>query len=62
MVEEGDDDEDPQDINIPNFEGERQVNGLELDFSTMDYTNPIKTCKLNIDIKENPKFIVIEDY
>ena len=55
-----DDEEDPCNINIPESEGTREVDGPKLDIPAI--TEPIKIKKINIGTKVEPKFASIGDY
>ena len=46
------DDDDPRDINIPNYEGTRAMEGLGI--SSDKFLNPLKINKVNIGYPENP--------
>ena len=54
------DEEDPRNIQIPKTEGKCTVEGPELEFVV--YAQPLRTRKVNIGTKENPKFVQIGDY
>jgi len=59
-IEEAKPDEDEhREVHIPKAEGERVVEGLEIN---LDYSKPIKTMKVNIGTKEVPKFSFIGYY
>ena len=58
LVEEGEEDENPRNINIPESEGTFDVQGPELKIPA----KPIKIKKVNIGTKEEPKFASIGDY
>jgi hypothetical protein len=60
VAKEENDEEDPRNVQVPETEGECAVEGIELESST--YTQPIKTHKVNIRMKKNPKFAQIGDY
>ena len=60
LTEEGEEDEDPRNINIPMSEGTRDVQGLEL--KVPDVAKPAKIKKINIGTEEEPKFASIGDY
>jgi hypothetical protein len=47
-------------VKVPETEGERAVEGIELEF--FSYTQPIKTQKVNIGTTKNPNFAQIGDY
>ncbi len=53
-------DEDPQNINIPETEGHREVKGPSIE--NPDITAPLKTKQVNIGTKVEPKFAKIRDY
>ena len=53
------DDNDPQDTNIPKYEGTCAVEGLGI--SSNQFLNPLKTKKVNIGSLDNPKFANIRD-
>lgn len=53
------DSKDPININIPEVEGHREVEGLQVE--NPDITAPLKTKQVNIGTKEEPKFAKIED-
>ena len=52
--------EDPWNINIPESEGTRDVDGPNL--QTPEITEPLKIKKINIGIDTEPKFASIGDY
>jgi hypothetical protein len=52
--------ENPCNIQIPEMEGERKVEGPKLDSEY--YVAPLKIKKINIDTTENPKMDSIGDY
>ena len=54
------DDDDPRDINIPEYECTRTMEGSGV--SSDQFLNPLKIKKVNIGSLENPKFANIEDY
>jgi hypothetical protein len=54
------DEEDPRNIQIPEIEGERGVEGPSL--VVEEFTAPIKVKKVNIGTEENPKMANIRDY
>jgi hypothetical protein len=61
VTEEEDPTEDnPRDINIPEVEGEREVEGPKLESEY--YAAPLKIKKVNIGTTENPKIASIGDY
>ena len=60
LAEEGEEDENPCNINIPKSEGTRDVQGLEL--KVPDVVKPVKIKKVNIGTEEEPKFASIGDY
>ena len=60
LAEEGEEDENPHNINILEFEGTRNVQGLKL--KVHDVVKLVKIKKVNISTKEEPKFMSIEDY
>ena len=60
LAEEGEEDEDPHNINILESEGTHDVQGLEL--KVPDVAKPVKIKKVNIGTKEEPKFTSIGDY
>jgi hypothetical protein len=53
-------DEDPKNVQIPETEGTRAVEGPK--FASVAYTQPIKMKKVNIGTTKNPKFAQIGDY
>ena len=52
-----DDEDDPHNINISEFEGHCEVHGPEVELP--EVTQPLKTRKVNIGTKEVPKFSTI---
>ena len=54
------DDDDPLDINIPEYEGTHRGEGLGI--SSDQFPSPLKIKKVNIGSTENPKFTNIRDY
>jgi hypothetical protein len=54
VAKEEHDEEDPRNLKVPETEGERIVEGLELE--SIAYTQPIKMKKVNIGMTKNPKF------
>jgi hypothetical protein len=60
VAQEAQDEEDPRNVQVPETEGERIVEGPELESTT--YAQPLKTQKVNIGTEENPKFAQIGDY
>ena len=52
--------EDPRNVNIPESEGSRDVQGPELEL--LEITEKVKIKKINIGIEEDPKVASIEDY
>jgi len=54
------DEEDPRHLDIVETEGEREVQGLELQIP--DVEKPLKTKKINIGSEESPKFSNVGDY
>lgn len=62
MEEEIDSDEDAMDLHILESEKEHEVVGPLLESIILDCTKPISTCKVNIDMDDKPKFVVIIDY
>lgn len=56
---EGDED-DPRDINIPEFEGSREVHDPEIE--DLDVTAPLKMKQVNIRTEEEPKYSTLGDY
>ena len=58
---EGDksEEDEPREVHIPEEEGERVVEGLEIKF---DYSKPLKIVKVNIGTTQVPKFAFIGDY
>jgi hypothetical protein len=60
VAKEEQDEEDPRNIQVPETEGEHAVEGPELE--SIVYAQPLKTRKVNIGTKENPKFVQIGDY
>ena len=54
------DDDDLLEINIPELEGIRIVEGA--DITTEQFLKPLKIKKENIGYEENPKFANIGDY
>lgn len=53
-------DEDPRNINIPEAEGHREVEGPQID--NPNITAPLKTKQVSIGIEAEPKFAKIGDY
>jgi len=53
-------DEDPRNINIPEVEGHREVEGLQIENPYI--TMPLKTNQINIGIEAELKFMKIGDY
>lgn len=53
-------DEDPRNINIPEVEGNRKVEGLQIE--NPDITALLKTKQLNIGTEAEPKLENIWDY
>jgi len=53
-------DEDPRNIEVPENEGERAVEGPNIESTT--YAQSLKTKRVNIGTKENPKFAHTDDY
>jgi len=53
-------DEDLRNINIPEAEGHREVEGPPIE--NPDITVPLKTKQVNIGTKVEPNFAKIEDY
>ena len=53
------DDDDPNDVHIPKYEGSSVVEGSGL--SNEIFLKPLKTKKVNIGSLENPKFANIGD-
>lgn len=53
-------DEDPRNINIPEAEGHYKVEGPQIE--NPDITMPLKTKKVNIGTKVEPKFVNIGNY
>ena len=47
-------------MQVPDTEGERDVVGPELESNA--YVNPLRVIKVNIGMKERPKFTNIGDY
>lgn len=60
LAEEGEEDENPRNINTPKSEGTRDVQRPEL--KVPDVAKPVKIKKVNIGTKEEPKFASIGDY
>ena len=60
VEEPGDEDENPRSINIPEYEGTREVDGPKLEIPGI--TEPIKIKKINIGTETEPKFASIGDY
>jgi hypothetical protein len=60
VAQEDQDEEDPINIQIPETEGKHTVEGPELE--SVVYAQPLRTRKVNIGTKENPKFVQIGDY
>ena len=58
--EDKDEDEDPCNINIPESEGTRDVDGPKLEIPAI--TEPLKIKKFNIGTDTDPKFASIGDY
>ena len=46
---------------MPKSEGEHIVEGTKLGYAN-NYAYPLKMCKVNIGLEENPKFTNIRDY
>ena len=59
MTTEGED-EDPKNINIPEAEGDRKVEGLQIE--NLDITMSLKTRQVNIGTKAELNFAKIVDY
>ena len=53
-------DDEPTDVNIPEFEGTCPVEGFGI--SSDQFLNPLKVKKVNIGSSTNPKFSNIGDY
>lgn len=51
--------DEPREVHIPEVEGERVVEGLEI---SLDYSKPLKTVKVNIGTTKVPNFSFIGDY
>jgi hypothetical protein len=60
IIEADQDEEDPRNVQVPETEGERAVEGPEL--KTDVYVKPLRVCKVNIGMTKNPKFVNIGDY
>jgi hypothetical protein len=60
VMKEEYEEEDPRNVQIPETEGARVVEGPEL--ASVTYTQPIKMKKVNIGTTKNPKFAQIGDY
>ena len=60
MQEEAPDEDDPHNIQITKFEGEREVEGPSL--ASKVFVAPIKVKKVNIGTNDNPKMASIGDY
>jgi hypothetical protein len=60
LTEEGEEDENPRNVNIPESEGTCDVQGPEL--KVPDVAKPVKIKKVNIGSEEEPKFASIGDY
>jgi hypothetical protein len=60
VVGEDQEDEDPRNLQVPETEGEHTVEGPELE--SVEYAKSLKTHKVNIGTKDNPKFTNIGDY
>ena len=50
----------PIHIQIPKTEKNHAMEGPDLEF--VSYAQPLRTCKVNIGTKENPKFVQIGYY
>jgi len=59
LAEVKSEDMEPRDVNITKSEGERAVDGLEI---SRNFSQPMKTIKVNIGTEEVPKFASIGDY
>jgi len=53
-------DEDLQNINIPEIEGHCKVKGSQIE--NLDITTPLKTKQINIGMEAEPKFVKIQDH
>jgi hypothetical protein len=60
VTEEYQEEKDPRNVQVPETKGEHDIVGIELESNT--YAKPLRVCKLNIDMKEKPKFGNIGDY
>ena len=60
LAGEGEEDENPRNVNIPESEGTHDVQGPEL--KVPDVVKLVKIKKVNIGTKEEPKFASIGDY
>jgi len=60
LTEEGEEDENPHNVNIPESKGTCDVQGPEL--KVPDVAKPVKIKKVNIGSEEEPKFTSIRDY
>jgi hypothetical protein len=58
LLREDQEDEDPRNLQILKTEGERVVEGPKLE--SVEYAKPLRTCKVNIGTKDNPKFTTLE--
>lgn len=52
-------DQEPREVHIPETEGERDIEGMEI---IRSYSEPLKNVKVNIGTVEVPKFSSIGDY
>jgi hypothetical protein len=57
FIEEDQEEEDSRNVKVPDTEGECKVVGLELKFDA--YVKPLRVHKVNICMKEKPKFMNI---
>jgi hypothetical protein len=60
VTEEDQEEEDPRNVQVPETEGESDVVGPTLESDA--YVKPLRVCKVNIGMKEKPKFANIGDY
>jgi hypothetical protein len=60
VTEEYQEEEDPRNVKVLDTEGEHTIVGLELKFDA--YVKPLRVEKVNIGMKEKPKFMNIGDY
>jgi hypothetical protein len=60
VAKEDHEDEDPRNFQVPETKGEHAVEGSEIEYIV--YAKFLKTNKVNIDMKDKPKFKNIRDY